>query len=40
MLVSDDVSNDALYDATRAWGREPSIIRQSKESPIGLVRKS
>ena len=39
MLVSDDVSNDALYDATRAWGREPSIIGQSKESPIGLVRK-
>ena len=39
MLVSDDVSNDALYDASRAWGREPSIIGQSKESPIGLVRK-
>jgi predicted O-methyltransferase YrrM len=39
MLVSDDVSNDALYDASRLWGREPSIIGQSKESPIGLVRK-
>jgi predicted O-methyltransferase YrrM len=39
MLVSDDVSNDALYDASRIWGREPSIIGQSKESPIGLVRK-
>lgn len=39
MLVSDDVSNDALYDASRQWGREPSIIGQSKESPIGLVRK-
>jgi predicted O-methyltransferase YrrM len=40
MLVSDDVSNDALYDATRNWNREPTIIGQSKESPIGLVRKS
>jgi len=39
MLVSDDVSNDALYDASRRWRREPSIIGQSKESPIGLVRK-
>ncbi len=40
MLVSDDVCNDALYDATRNWNREPTIIGQSKESPIGLVRKS
>ena len=40
LLVSDDVSNDALYDASRNWNREPSIIGQSKESPIGLVRKS
>ena len=40
MLVSDDVSNDALFDASREWGREPSIIGQSKESPIGLVRKA
>ena len=40
MLVSDDVNNDALYDASREWGREPSIIGQSKEAPIGLIRKS
>jgi predicted O-methyltransferase YrrM len=40
MLVSDDVSNDALHDASTGWGREPSIIGQSKESPIGLLRKS
>ncbi len=40
LLVSDDVSNDALYDASRSWRREPTIIGQSKESPIGLVRKS
>ncbi len=39
VLVSDDVSNDALYDASRGWGREPSIIGQSKEAPVGLVRK-
>lgn len=39
LLVSDDVSNDALHDASRTWNREPSIIGQSKESPIGLVRK-
>jgi predicted O-methyltransferase YrrM len=39
MLVSDDVSNDALHDASQKWNREPSIIGQSKESPIGLVRK-
>jgi predicted O-methyltransferase YrrM len=39
MLVSDDVSNDALHDASRSWGREPTIIRQSKNSPIGLIRK-
>ena len=35
ILVSDDVSNDALHDASRTWDREPSIIGQSKESPIG-----
>lgn len=40
LLVSDDVSNDALHDASESWNREPSIIGQSKESPIGLVRKS
>ena len=40
ILISDDVSNDALYDASRKWNREPSIIGQSKEAPIGLVRKS
>jgi predicted O-methyltransferase YrrM len=40
MLISDDVSNDALYIATRRWNREPTIIGQSKESPIGLVRKT
>ena len=39
MLVSDDVSNDALHDSSRCWGREPTIIGQSKESPIGLVSK-
>ena len=39
MLISDDLSNDALHDATRLWQREPSIIRQNKSSPIGLVRK-
>ena len=39
MLVSDDVSNDALHDASRGWDREPSIIGQSKASPIGLVSK-
>lgn len=39
MLVSDDVSNDALYDACRGWNREPSIIGQSKESPVGLISK-
>lgn len=40
LLVSDDVSNDALHDASRTWNKEPSIIGQSKESPIGVVRKS
>jgi hypothetical protein len=39
MLVSDDVSNDALHDASRPWSGEPTIIGQSKESPIGLIRK-
>ena len=39
MLVSDDVSNDALHDASRSWSGEPTIIGQSKESPIGLIRK-
>ncbi len=39
MLVSDDVSNDALHDASHSWDREPSIIGQSKDSPIGLVHK-
>ena len=40
ILVSDDVSNDALHDASRAWDREPTIIGQSKDAPIGLVSKS
>ena len=40
ILVSDDVSNDALYEASHIWDREPFIIDQSKESPIGLVAKS
>jgi predicted O-methyltransferase YrrM len=40
MLLSDDVSNDALHDASRGWNREPSIIGQSKAYPIGLVSKS
>jgi predicted O-methyltransferase YrrM len=39
ILVSDDVSNDALHDATQKWNTDPVIIGQSKESPIGLVRK-
>ncbi|MCZ6538906.1 MAG: class I SAM-dependent methyltransferase [Chloroflexi bacterium] len=39
MLASDDVSNDALYEVSREWDREPSIIGQSKDAPIGLVRK-
>lgn len=39
MLVSDDVSNDALHDASRSWSGEPTIIGQSKDSPIGLIRK-
>ncbi len=40
LLVSDDVSNDALHDACTIWGTEPNIISQTKESPIGLVRKT
>tara|TARA_Y100000588_G_scaffold394663_1_gene516392 strand:- start:1922 stop:2686 length:765 start_codon:yes stop_codon:yes gene_type:complete len=39
MLVSDDISNDALHDVSQLWNREPSIIQQSKDSPIGLVKK-
>jgi len=39
MLISDDISNDALHDVSKLWNREPSIIRQSKDSPIGLVKK-
>ena len=39
ILVSDDVSNDALHDATRIWKADPVIIGQNKQSPIGLVRK-
>jgi len=39
ILVSDDVSNDALHDACQAWNNEPSIIGQSKDSPIGLILK-
>ena len=39
VLVSDDVSNDALHDVSRSWVGEPTIIGQSKDSPIGLIRK-
>ena len=40
MLISDDVSNDALHDVSRQWNQEPSIVEQSKQSPIGLLRKA
>jgi predicted O-methyltransferase YrrM len=40
MLISDDVSNDALHDVSKEWEQEPSIVNQSKQSPIGLLRKS
>ena len=40
LLVSDDVSNDALYDASREWDLEPIIVGQGKTSPIGLIRKA
>lgn len=40
LLVSDDVSNDALYDASREWDLEPTIVGQGKTSPIGLIRKA
>ena len=39
LLVSDDVSNDALHDVCRSWSVEPTIIGQSKDSPIGLIRR-
>jgi predicted O-methyltransferase YrrM len=39
MLLSDDLNNDALYDVSRDWGQEPTVIGQSKETPIGLIRK-
>jgi predicted O-methyltransferase YrrM len=39
ILVSDDVSNDALHDAADMWNADLVIIGQSKQSPIGLVRK-
>ncbi|MBH64899.1 MAG: hypothetical protein CL784_00055 [Chloroflexi bacterium] len=39
ILVSDDVSNDALHDVCKTFDAEPTIIKQSKESPVGLVRK-
>jgi len=40
LLISDDVSNDALYEASLLWNVEPTIIGQSKNSPIGLVRRN
>jgi predicted O-methyltransferase YrrM len=39
ILLSDDVRNDALYEAARDWGVELTIARQDKNSPIGLVVK-
>jgi len=39
ILISDDVNNDALYEASLIWNREPYIIGQSKDFPIGLVGK-
>jgi len=39
ILISDDVNNDALYEASLAWNREPYMIGQSKDFPIGLVGK-
>ncbi len=39
ILISDDIGNDALYEATQSWHKEPSIIAQDKAAPIGLVRK-
>jgi predicted O-methyltransferase YrrM len=39
LLISDDVSNDALHDACESWNQSPVIVHQSKSSPVGLVRK-
>ena len=39
ILISDDVNNDALHDASKKWNQDLTIIDQNKESPIGLVRK-
>ena len=39
ILVSDDVNNDALHDASKEWNQELTIIGQQKKSPIGLIRK-
>ncbi len=40
ILISDDVNNDALHNASRKWNQNPIIIGQGKNSPIGLVRKT
>ena len=39
ILISDDVNNDALHDASKKWNQNLTIIEQNKESPIGIVRK-
>ncbi len=39
LLISDDVNNDALYDVSRLWSVEPTIIGQNKDSPIGLIQR-
>lgn len=39
ILVSDDVNNDALHDASNEWEQELTTIGQQEKPPIGLVRK-
>jgi predicted O-methyltransferase YrrM len=39
MLISDDISNDALYEVARDFGVPPIFIDQAKAAPIGLLVK-
>lgn len=40
VIISDDVSNDALLEEAENWGVTPIIVPQdNKESPIGLLVK-
>tara|TARA_B100000073_G_C23458007_1_gene462128 strand:- start:480 stop:644 length:165 start_codon:yes stop_codon:yes gene_type:complete len=38
-LISDDISNDAFINFSKKNDKEPILIKQNKNFPIGIIKK-